>query len=504
MTAVRKAGRVEECFKSMRDFSDAGKDPELLKQKKEAEKAARAEKRRKEAEAYEADTPDRAAEAQKEVRPETVAEMQISIEDAIADAVAEAAEKESRMDEKRRRREDPRRRRRRRITAAAVCGTLGICIAVLTCWLWPRAPGGITLPPPSGGSSVTDPSGGNIPGSLQEQISGENAQRKGVYTFLLGGTDEDGSRTDVLMTLTLDTVNGSIKMLSIPRDSMVRGNTSTGVRKINSAYGTKTGIEATREAVARITGYYANRYVIVDLDGFVELIDAVGGVWYDVPQDMKYTDPTQDLYIDLKKGYQLLDGKKAIQLVRFRKGYYNQDLGRIETTQGFLKALFSTLVQPKNITKIQHFAKLLTEHTETDLTVSELVWLATQAAKIDSEKIETFTAPGSSRNVYGASYIVLKEKELLEIVNEHMNPLTKPISDLDIVTGGTLTPKPTATPSVPDVEIPTVTTTPEPEVSVTPEADPTEAATPSPEPTPAEVTPEPENSPTPTPDPLSY
>ena len=314
----------------------------------------------------------------------------------------------------------------------------------------------------------------------------------------------------MLMTLTLDTVNGSIKMLSIPRDSMVRANTSTGVRKINSAYGTKSGIEATREAVARVTGYYANRYVIVDLDGFVELIDAVGGVWYDVPQDMKYSDPTQDLYIDLKKGYQLLDGEKAIQLVRFRKGYYNQDLGRIETTQGFLKALFSTLVQPKNITKIQSFAKMLTEHTETDLTVSELVWLATQAAKIDSEKIETYTAPGSSRMVYGASYIVLKEKELLEIINEHMNPLTKPITDLDIVTGGTLTPKPTATPAVPDVAIPTTDPTPGAEVSVTPEADPTEEATPSPEPTPtpeptpSEITPEPENSPTPTPYPSSY
>ena len=487
----------------MRDFSNAGKDPELLKQIKEAEKAARAEKRRKEAEEYEAEGPERAPKQKKADIPEPVCEPEISIEDAIAGAVAEAAEKESRRDRKRRRKADPRRRRRRRIATAVVLGTLGLCIAVMTYWLWPRAPGGIDIPVQPN-SSVTDPGNNNIPGSLQEQISGGNVQRKGVYTFLLGGTDADGSRTDVLMTLTLDTVNGSIKMLSIPRDSMVRGNTSTGVRKINSAYGTKSGIEATKEAVARITGYYVNRYVIVDLDGFVELIDAVGGVWYDVPQDMKYTDPTQDLYIDLKKGYQLLDGKKAIQLVRFRKGYYNQDLGRIETTQGFLKALFSTLVQPKNITKFQSFAKMLTEHTETDLTVSELVWLATQAAKIDSEKIETYTAPGSSRMVYGASYIVLKEKELLELVNEHMNPLTKPITDLDIVTGGTLTPKATATPSVPDVEIPTVTTTPEPEVSVTPEADPTEEATPSPEPTPAEVTPEPENSPTPTPDPSSY
>ncbi len=486
----------------MRDFSNAGKDPEQLKLKREAEKAARAEKRREEAEAYETDERESARRIKKEDRQESVPEPEISIEDAIAGAVAEATEKESRREEKRRRKADPRRRRRRRITAAAVCGTLGICIAVMAWWLWPRAPGGINPPPVQGGTSVTDPSDSNIPNSLQGQLSGSNAQREGVYTFLLGGTDKDGSRTDVLMTLTLDTVNGSIKMLSIPRDSMVRGNTSTGVRKINSAYGTKQGIEATREAVARVTGYYANRYVIVDLDGFVELIDAVGGVWYDVPRDMYYKDPTQDLYIDLKKGYQLLDGEKAIQLVRFRKGYLNQDLGRIETTQGFLKALFSTLVQPKNITKIQSFAKMLTEHTETDLTVSELVWLATQAAKIDSEKIETYTAPGYSRTVYGASYIVLKEKELLEIINEHMNPLTDPITDLDIVTGGTLTPttKPTVTPAEPDVEIPTTAPTPEPDVSVTPEADPTEEPTPSPEPTPDEVTPMPENSPTPTPD----
>lgn len=449
----------------MRDFSDAGKDPELLKQKKKAARAERAERRRKEAEEYEAEAPKPRPEAKEEP---AVAE--ISIEDAIAGAVAEAAEKESRRDRRRRRKADPRRRRTRRIVGFSVLAVLVCAIGVAAWWLWPRAPHNIDIPPAQ--DSGSDLPNSFVPDSIKDQISGNAQQKEGVFTFLLGGTDEDGTRTDVLMTVTLDTVNGSIKMLSIPRDSMVRANTSTGVRKINSAFGTKRGIEATKEAVARITGYYVNRYVIVDLDGFVELIDAVGGVWYDVPRDMYYKDPTQDLYIDLKKGYQLLDGEKAIQLVRFRKGYLNQDLGRIETTQGFLKALFETLVQPKNIMKFQSYAKLLTEDTETDLTISELVWLATQAAKIDPEKIESFTAPGSSRMVYGASYIVLKEEPLLEIINTHMNPLKTPILDVDVVTGGILTPTPAApTPVVPDTTIPTATpeATPETTPEVTPE-----------------------------------
>jgi LCP family protein required for cell wall assembly len=347
-----------------------------------------------------------------------------------------------------------------------------LLLIVAAIFFWPKAPTGIKPPIVTPNADVSTPESA-IPNSIREQLSGNIKQKDGVYTILIGGVDKDGTRTDVLMALTLDTNAGTLNLLSIPRDSMVRAaSTSTGVRKINAAYGTKGGIETTKTAVANILGYYANRYCIVNLDSFVELIDAVGGVWYDVSRDMNYDDPTQDLHIHLKKGYQLLDGKKAIQLVRFRKGYSDADIGRIRTTQGFLRALFSTLTQPKNITKFQSYANLLINGTNTDLTTNELVWLASKAASINADSIQMFTAPGYSKMAYGASYYVLKESELLEIVNEYMNPLTTEIRDVDIVTSGTL-PIATSTPKA----------TPTAEPTSTPKATPTAEPTSAPEPT---------------------
>jgi LCP family protein required for cell wall assembly len=89
----------------------------------------------------------------------------------------------------------------------------------------------------------------------------------------------------------------------------------------------------------------------VDFDGFVELVDSVDGVDFDVPVRMKYDDPTQNLHIDLQKGPQHLDGPKAVQFMRFRQnnpgipgGYPDGDLGRIKAQQAFIKA-FARLQQ---------------------------------------------------------------------------------------------------------------------------------------------------------------
>ena len=76
--------------------------------------------------------------------------------------------------------------------------------------------------------------------------------------------------------------------------------------------------------------------MLVNLEAFRETVDLVGGVEFDVPQDMYYQDPTQNLHIDLKAGKQLLDGEKAMELVRFRKGYASQDIQRTKVQQEFL------------------------------------------------------------------------------------------------------------------------------------------------------------------------
>ena len=109
------------------------------------------------------------------------------------------------------------------------------------------------------------------------------------------------------------------------------------------------------KAVKDLLGIDLEYYVKVDLYNIVkEMVDIIGGVDIYVPMDMKYSDPVADppLYIDLKKGYQTLDGDKALQFLRFRKGYADQDLGRIRAQQEFMKAAIEKALRPANIVNI--------------------------------------------------------------------------------------------------------------------------------------------------------
>lgn len=381
--------------------------------------------------------------------------------------------------------------KKRILSIVAVC----LCGLVITGVAWfistIRAPAGLGNAKDKDSNLYNNSSDTDIPDSLKNQLSGDNAQRAGVYTFLLGGVDGDETRTDVIMLVTLDTNKKTINVLSIPRDTMVKSSSSGNYHKLNSSYGMKGGIDTTRTDIAKLTGYYINRYVIINFDGFVKLIDAVGGVWFNVPRNMKYSDPTQDLYINLKEGYQLLDGKKAIQLVRYRKGYVNADLGRINVTQDFMLALFKTLTQAKNILKFQSYADMLLNYTKTDMTIGECVWLAGQAKGTKSENIQFFTAPGYTQTVYGASYFIIKEDEMLTMINQYMNPLTDDIQDVYIVTPGasssshssssspTATRRPTATKKPTTTKRPTATPKP---TSSNNDGNNYETPTPTPEP----------------------
>ena len=92
--------------------------------------------------------------------------------------------------------------------------------------------------------------------------------------------------------------------------------------------------------------------MLVSLDAFVDIVDLMGGIEFDVPMDMFYEDPSQDLYIDLKAGLQKLDGYEAMGLVRFRKGYVDQDLGRVDIQRQFISACMDQWLTISNIGKV--------------------------------------------------------------------------------------------------------------------------------------------------------
>ena len=150
-----------------------------------------------------------------------------------------------------------------------------------------------------------------------EDAGDGRTQKEGVYTFICCGTDEGEYRADTIMLVYLDTNQKIANVLHIPRDTFVSSNGRD--YKINSFYARKKS-DGIRQIVYNKLGIYANYYATVNFESFKTIVDIIGGVEVDVPFDMKYDDPVQNLHINLKAGLQILDGDKAEQYVRYRKG----------------------------------------------------------------------------------------------------------------------------------------------------------------------------------------
>ena len=250
------------------------------------------------------------------------------------------------------------------------------------------------------------------------------SHKEGFYNILVVGTDDDGYRTDTIMIARLDVKDHTVALMSIPRDTMVESVMT--VPKINGVYGYagkgEKGINNLKSHLAKLLGFEVDGYAIVNLEAFVELVDLVGGVEFNVPMDMYYSDPTQDLYIDLKAGLQKLDGEKAMQLVRYRKGYATQDLQRTEVQQDFLQALGKQCLKIANLSKIGEMADLFKEHVTTDLSVGNIAYFGQELLKCNFENMYTYTLEGEAVYLDGVSYYAIYLHNTLEAVNGYFNP----------------------------------------------------------------------------------
>jgi len=271
------------------------------------------------------------------------------------------------------------------------------------------------IPDPSPASDEMTPTPPVNPAGLKD----------GVYTFLLAGIDNTAN-TDTIMVATLDTVNGTLNVLNIPRDTQVAVKRNT--KKINAAWGVG-GVDQLKTELKSVIGFSPDAYALVKLKGFVRLVDAIGGVDFDVPQNMKYRDPDQNLYIDLQKGPQHLDGQKAVELVRFRR-YTEGDIKRVEMQQKFLKEVFRQTVSLKNLFKLSEFVKIAQEDLTSNIDLGQMTWLGKEIMKLDSDSITFHTLPGDPYASYkGLSYYLVYRDEMLALVNEYINPFAEPITE---------------------------------------------------------------------------
>ncbi len=202
------------------------------------------------------------------------------------------------------------------------------------------------------------------------------------------GVDAEGKRTDVMFVVNFDSKKGEFKVVSVPRDTRVDLSTeaklildSTGnwypdyckINEVHAYAGKEAGVRCVVAQLEDLLGIDIDHYIKIDLNGFRAVVDMIGGVTVDVPQDMYYVDPYQDLYIDLKAGNQVLDGEKAEMLVRFRS-YPSGDVQRVAVQQLFLDAFIEKMLDPKTmIMNLKDYIGAVYEYVETDVTLKEAV-----------------------------------------------------------------------------------------------------------------------------------
>ena len=389
--------------------------------------------------------------------------------------------------------------RKRKITRIIFIIVLALAAAALAAVaIWKT----FVIPPDFSGTrnppvAVTDNSsheGNDEPDDLVSQQPSEG-RGDGKYTFALFGTDDGNGNTDTIMIASFDTLNYTMDIVSIPRDTMV--NVSWSTKKINSLYGAG-GVERSMSGLADILGFGLDFYVLVDLKAFEKLIDEIGGVYYNVPIDMEYNDDAQDLFINIKKGEQYVLGKDAVKIMRFRSGYLNRDIGRIGTQQDFLKTAAHQIVENKNKINLSTLANVFLNYVDTDLTYGNIIWFAQQFFKMDMENLNFHMMPGNLNDYAyhggrSVSYVTIYVEEWLDLINKYLNPFNEDmtLTELNILTKNPSTGKIYSTSGV-YAGNPSWGNSPPPKA--TPDPTPTPTPTPTPEPSPGTVN-DPEPSP---------
>lgn len=275
-------------------------------------------------------------------------------------------------------------------------------------------------------------------------------RRSGVYTILLAGRDTaGGGSTDAMVLVSFDSKKREVNALSLPRDTMV--NVSWRNKKLNTVYNSckgkdketqvEKGMSALKTHVGKLTGVVPDYYVLLEWEAVGQLVDAVGGVEFDVPYDMHYDDPAQDLYIHQDKGLRRLTGEDAMQVIRWRKnnGKYGTfqigDAGRMEVQQAFLTAVMKECLQAKHLVNLGEFVEIFTENVETDLSVGNLMWLGQKAMGMDVEQDVSFHTVPFTNYSRGTAYVLPVVDEMLAIINDGINPYKQDIvaGDLEVI-----------------------------------------------------------------------
>ncbi len=247
---------------------------------------------------------------------------------------------------------------------------------------------------------------------VNPELKPPDVEDHSVINVLFMGIDD--ARSDFMMIARYNKEDDKVAMISIPRDTRVEIS-NHGYDKINSAVAKKGGIPLAMDTVSKLLGIPIHYYVELSFKGMENIIDIIGGVEINVARDMYYPDPTQDLYINIKKGKQILNGKDSVDFVRYRSGYIDQDLGRIQAQQYFIKEFIKTITSPKMIPKAFNILQAMSQYVKTNMDEKEIAYYALKLKDLKMNNIKMYTLPGEALYINKISYYVYDEQKLREM-----------------------------------------------------------------------------------------
>lgn len=257
-----------------------------------------------------------------------------------------------------------------------------------------------------------------------------NFEPKGdSYNFLILGRDKMAFLTDVMMIINVDTVNNSLSVMQLPRDTYIAGGYPTN--KLNAVFSTfyskglnslgmsreeseKYALGEFKTLLAQSLCIRIDYAAIMNLEGFRNIVDILGGVDINVKSGMYYSDPDQGLYIDIPAGWQHLNGEQAEGFVRFRSGYATADLGREDAQKQFLFALFDKL-KSSGVSRLTQLADQVLSNLVKDFDGIDTLYFAKFLVGLNSSNITMFTIPGNMSN----GWCVISKKPAVERIFNH-------------------------------------------------------------------------------------
>jgi len=263
----------------------------------------------------------------------------------------------------------------------------------------------------------------NVNESNENYIPPKEMDWSKKINILLVGIDQryedEMSRSDTNLLLSIDPKNKKIVIVSLPRDTFVELPGYEGHQKLAHAH-SYGGIPLLIKTVENLLGIEIPYYVEVNFEGFTKMIDLIGGVTIDVEKDMDYESYLGDVKIHLKKGLQHLNGEKALMYVRFRMDETG-DIGRMERQQKFLKALIEQSLKIENTIRLQKVLVELKNWVKTNLEPWQIIKLGVLFSSVDNSEIITMTLPGyPGWYSDGLSYYFLYNDKLQELINTYL------------------------------------------------------------------------------------